>query len=71
MIVFMIPGWMMNLHVELSVINQSSPVFSTEVDNGEGWSIRLGGALVVTCFAMRYWPWRRLVIVLYWCTGGI
>ena len=65
MIVFMIPGRMMNLNVELSVINQSSPVFITEVENGEGWYIILGGALVVTCFAMRYWPWRRLVLVLY------
>ena len=38
---FMCPGWILKSLVLPFVINQSYPVWDTDVDGGEGWSVAM------------------------------
>ena len=63
--------WMVNSPVVLFVRTQSSHVWCTAVLLGAGVGICMGGKVFVTSFSMRLYPFRRLSLILYLCTGGI
>ena len=61
---------MVNLHVELFVSTQSSPVWFTDVLVGVGVFICLVKSILVTWLAIILRYFMRLYLLLYLCTSG-